>query len=393
MAYKGKHVPAKRGRSSNARPTTQARPAAYGATQRVNTNTQNYANAKPKAQSKTKKKSGGKAALIIVIILLILVILFCAGAILVNAYLNKIQRVNNNDIEIIPPSEATDEVDEPDNTEDPEENQEKAPEIAEEEVEWWQGDKINDKELVNILLVGQDSRGNTRERSDAMILCSINTKTYEVSMVSFLRDLYVQMPEGYMDNRMNAAYAFGGFPYLYDVLDKNFGVSVDGGMEVNFDGFKNVIDALGGVDIELTSAEANHLNNLHGWALSTGPNHLDGDQALQYSRIRYLDSDFGRTQRQRNVLNSIFASVKNADAKTLLALVDELIPMVTTDMTNKQIIELAMALVPHMSSLEINSYHIPTDDGYYGASIRGMSVLVPDLKVNREALEEYLPLD
>ncbi len=365
MAYRGKHLP----QQTRDRSTRPARETMY------------------RERNNRHNNRTGKFLLILVIIMLIFVILFCAGAIAVNTYLGKIPRIDNDNIEIVPPSEATDEVDKPD--EESENPAEKPPEVQQEEVQWWEGDKINDDNLVNILLVGQDSRSNTRERSDAMILCSINTKTYEVALISFLRDLYVQMPEGYMDNRMNAAYAFGGFPYLYEVLDKNFGISVDGGMEVNFDGFKNVIDALGGVDIELTSAEANHL----GGGLYEGVNHLSGEQALAYSRIRKLDSDFGRTQRQRNVLNSIFASFKNADAKTLLALVEEIIPMVTTDMTNKQIISLAMDIVPHMSSLEINSYRIPVDNGYYGAMIREMSVLVPDLKMNREYLTEYLPLD
>lgn len=328
-----------------------------------------------------KKGKAGKAGLIIMIILLILIIIACAGMIVINSYLNRINRVG--DVDVVPPDQAQDEVDDKDV--DP-----TKPVVDDKDVEWWEGDALNDDHLINILLVGQDSRTGARERSDAMILCSINPDTGDVSLISFMRDLYVQMPEGYVDNRMNAAYAFGGFPFLYEVLYKNFGITVDGGMEVNFDGFKNVIDAVGGVDIELTSGEA----NIVGQGAVAGMNHLNGSQALEYSRIRKIGSDFQRTERQRIVLQSVFNSVKNADLTTLLSLVDTLIPMVTTDMTNTQILSLATKLLPSISSLKLSSYRIPADDAYYGATIRGMSVLVPDLELNRKHLqEEYLPLN
>ena len=331
-------------------------------------------------QSSSKKGKAGKAGLIILIILLIITIIACAGMIAINNYLNKIERVT--DTEVVAPEDATDEIDDTD-TEPTE------PVVDEDEVEWWEGDALNDDHLINILLVGQDSRTGARERSDAMILCSINPDTGKVSLISFMRDLYVQMPDGYQDNRMNAAYAFGGFPFLYEVLYKNFGISVDGGIEVNFDGFESVIDAVGGVDIELTSGEA----AIVGAGAVEGMNHLNGSQALEYSRIRKIGSDFQRTERQRTVLQAVFNNVKNADLSTLLSLVNTLIPMVTTDMTNAQILSLATKLLPNISSLQLSSYRIPADDAYSGATIRGMSVLVPDLELNRKYLqEEYLPL-
>ena len=333
-------------------------------------------------KDKKAKGKAGKFGMVLLIILLVLVIVACLFLVLLNHYLNRIEKVG--DVDVISQDQYQDEIDEP-GTEDP-----NAVVIGSEDVEWWQGDALDDDHLINILLVGQDSRGNTRERSDAMILCSINPDTNEVSLISFLRDLYVQMPDGYMDNRMNAAYAMGGFPFLYDVLYKNFGITVDGGIEVNFEGFRNVIDAVGGVDIELTAGEA----NIVGGGAVAGWNHLNGSQALEYSRIRKIGSDFQRTERQRIVLQSVFDSVKNANLSTLLSLVDTLIPMVTTDMTNSQIVSLAMKVIPGFSSLELNSYRVPADDTYYGASIRGMSVLVPDLEANRKYLvDEYLPLD
>lgn len=346
MAYRGKHEPQKSIKESN------------------------------------KHGKGGKAVLIVTIVILVLVILFCAAMIAVNSYLNKINRVGD-DIEIIPPDEVDSDIDKDDNTED-------LPSTSADEIEWWESDGLDDDHLINIMLVGQDSRDSSRQRSDAMILCSINPDTGKISLTSFLRDLYIQMPEGYSDTRMNAAYYVGGFPFLYEVMETNFGITCDGGIEVNFDGFKEVIDAIGGVDVELTYSEA----NIVGGGAYEGMNHLDGEQALEYSRIRKLDSDFGRTERQRTVLLAMLESIRNLSATELLKLVNTLIPMVTTDMTNSQIIDVAMVVLPLISDLELESHRIPTDDAYYPTYINEMAVLVPDLELCQKYLrEEFLPFN
>lgn len=326
-----------------------------------------------------------KAFIIVTLVLLVLVILFCTALIVVNSYLNKIDRVDAN-VDVIAPDDVQFEKDPVDN------NDETAvdPNVEvkqEDEIEWWESENINDDHLINIMLVGQDSRTGGRERSDAMILCSINPDTGEVSLVSFLRDLYIQMPEGYSNNRMNAAYYIGGFEFLYEVMQTNFGITCDGGIEVNFDGFKDVIDAVGGVDIELTYDESCIVGTYtEGW------NHLNGAEALEYARIRKLDSDFGRTDRQRTVMQAILNNVRDLGVSELLGLVDTLIPMVTTDMTNSQIIELAMVAIPMLKDLEMQSYRIPTDDAFYLAMIDDMSVLVPDLELCQYYLkEEFLP--
>ena len=348
--------------------------------QRSKKNPQN--NAKP-VQGPNK---AAKAFIIVTLVLLVLVILFCTALIIVNSYLNKIDRVDGN-VDVISPDDVVLEKDPVDSsgvtTADP--NVEVK---QEDEIEWWESENLDDDHLINIMLVGQDSRTGGRERSDAMILCSINPDTGEVALISFLRDLYIQMPEGYSNNRMNAAYYIGGFEFLYDVMQTNFGITCDGGIEVNFDGFKDVVDAVGGIDIELTYDESCIVGTYtEGW------NHLNGEEALAYSRIRNLDSDFGRTDRQRAVMQAILDSVRNLGVTDLLSLVDTLIPMVTTDMTNSQIIDLAMVAIPMLKDLEMQSYRIPTDDAYYLAMIDEMSVLVPDLELCQYYLkEEFLPL-
>ena len=328
-----------------------------------------------------QNRSKGKPLLVVAIILLILIILFSVGTIIVQGKLNKIKRPDDNTI--IPPSEVVDEVD-PEDEIDPEN---KPPEVDEKEIVWEDIEELESDNLINILLVGQDSRTGQRERSDTMIVLSINPDTGNVSMISFMRDLYVQMPEGYMDNRMNAAYALGGFPYLYEVLEKNFGLKCAGGFEVNFDGFTQVVDIMGGIDVELTSAEA----RIVGDGAVAGMNHLNGTQALTYSRIRKIDSDFNRTGRQRTVVMALFEKIRKADLNTLMDLADTLLPLMTTDLNNSQIMALLTKLAPKISDMKIESYRIPVDGGYYGATIRGMMVLVPYLDKNREQLKTYLP--
>ena len=166
---------------------------------------------------------------------------------------------------------------------------------------------------VHFLLVGRDAHGpGENGRSDSMILCSVDTGAKRVTLISFLRDIYLRIP-GHGSNRLNAAYSWGGAELLKQTLQENFGVTADVTLEIDFEGFQNVIDQLGGVDIDLTDEEADHLNNGHGWSLHAGVNHLDGQQALAYSRIRYLDSDFYRTERQRNVLTALLTTYGGAD--------------------------------------------------------------------------------
>ncbi len=249
---------------------------------------------------------------------------------------------------------------------------------------------INHEPLMNILIVGQDQKAEdtTRQRSDVMMLCSYNMETNEVSVISFLRDLYVKIPGGYSNNKLNAAYHFGGFKLLYETLLENFGVRVDGGIEVDFNGFVEIVDMLGGVDIYLTAEEAPYVSTNS----VEGMNHLNGKKALNYARTRKTDDDFGRTERQRKVLVALFEKVRNADAETISSLIDKALSMVKTDMTDATIASLIAALLPKVSTLKINTYHVPAKGNFVYGYARGMQVLIPDHQEIRDTVEkEYLP--
>lgn len=249
-----------------------------------------------------------------------------------------------------------------------------------------------DSRIINILLIGQDRRpGEDRARSDSMILCTYHKDTGQLTLTSILRDLYVQIP-GYQDNRINAAYAAGGMQLLNDTLLTNFGIRVDGNIEVDFNQFSDIVDLIGGVTIDLREDEAALMNGTPGSSLTAGENLLNGDQALQYARIRSLDADgdFSRTGRQRKVMEAIFRAYRDASLGTLMRLMKDILPMITTDMSNLQIIGYALEVFPSLSRLEIVSQRIPADGAYSPQMIRGMSVLVADMDATRTLLEQTL---
>lgn len=245
--------------------------------------------------------------------------------------------------------------------------------------------------VCNILLVGRDTRDpSERGRSDSMILFSLNKHTNQMTMISLMRDMYVQVP-GHGNTKLNHAYSYGGLELMDETVELNFGISVDYNVSVNFEAFVSVVDTLGGVDIDLYQEEVDYLNDKYGWTLHSGTNRLTGQQALAYSRIRYVGrDDFERTQRQRAVLTSVFNEVKGEDLGTLLGIYDSVSANLATDMTNAQIISLA-ASAYGMRENGINSYRIPTDGLYRDETIRGMMVLViPDWDALRSQLYDYL---
>lgn len=246
--------------------------------------------------------------------------------------------------------------------------------------------------IVNILLIGQDRREDEESsRSDSMILCTYHRKTGDVTMTSFLRDLYVPIP-GHHSNRINAAYSEGGATLLDDTLKQNFDLHIDGNIEVDFSQFSQIIDLLGGVELELREDEAAEINKETGSALTAGKQLLNGEQALTYSRIRKLDADgdFSRTSRQRKVISALLGSYRNIKWKDLLPLMDQLLPLISTDLNYGKLVLLAMEILPKLSDAEITTQRIPADGTFTDEKIDGMAVLSADLDANRALLRETL---
>lgn len=352
-------------------------------------------------KKQTKNPKHKRILLAVTAALLGLILLAMSGVtVYVNTTLNKIKRPDNN----------------PDNTLSAEQVQEilnsggdpdgGAVHVPQDETEPDQelitdvGDAVNTGEnIINILLIGSDWReGQSWELSDTMMLCTVNKTTKTVTLTSFMRDMYVKLPDynGMVcgHNRINCCYALGGMGMLDQCLLENFGVAVDHNIAVNFYDFSDIVDIMGGVDVELTGIEASYLNKRNDWTLVKGVNHLDGDQALAYARIRKLDSDFYRTERQRNVITAMIDSVRNMNVSELNALVQQVLPLVTTDMTNQEILKYVVDFAPLLTDVTVNSLRIPADGTYYGAN-KGteevpMDVLVPNLEKNRDILREVL---
>lgn len=341
-----------------------------------------------KRRGKSKKR---RSVLTIVLTAFLAILLLTAGGAtwFVLHSLNKIQRVDTEKEVWISPELESFETDE----------QEGLPEdavetniVTPEEVVWETPREVKRSDRVhNILLIGQDRRpGEGRARSDSMILCSINEDTNQITLCSLMRDMYVPFPGDYSDNRINAAYTFGGMSLLNQLIKEDFGITVDGNVEVDFNGFISVMDLIAPLDIELTDAEAWYLNEGTDWMLRAGVNSLNSEQLLRYARMRYVgNGDFQRTERQRNVLNKAFAKAKNMSVAQLTELANAALPCVTTDMTNADILKYVYMVSINRMSIGGN-YRLPAEGTYYPTMIRGMSVLVPDLAKNSALLKEYL---
>ena len=249
-------------------------------------------------------------------------------------------------------------------------------------------------DMINIMLIGQDRRpGEERARSDSMILVTINEEKNTIQLTSFMRDLYVQIP-GYMDNRLNAAYRYGGTSLMNDTFRVNFGLEIDGNVMVDFDEFTEIIEILGGVTLDISSAEAKYMNNRKEATktFKAGTNYFNAEEALTFTRMRYAaGGDYGRTDRQRRVLIAIANSFRDADLVTIFNIIDQVLPHIVTNLTDAQIIEYATKGLSILGSGgSMDTLRIPQDDAHYNANIRGMAVLVPNLEACREDLREFI---
>lgn len=247
------------------------------------------------------------------------------------------------------------------------------------------------KDVVNILLVGRDADEGKGIRSDTMLLCTFNKRDSTIILTSFLRDLYVKIP-GHHKDRINAAYAFGGLELLDQTLLENFGVKVDGHVEVDFDDFREIIDLLGGVTMELTAAEARVINDhVRDKKVTEGTHLLDGRQALAYVRNRKdVDGDFSRTNRQRKLLRALAKAYKSKKLPQMLGMMDDILPMISTDISAIELTNYALTLFPMLNSAQIKTQSIPVADGFCYANVDGKAVLLPDMEKNLQALSDVL---
>ncbi len=328
----------------------------------------------------------------------LLLVLMLVAFLKINHLLDQITPYDTALDATVSPSEAEDIIiNDPENIVLTPEEEETLPEIADPVLpEDPQEPEANYDHIINILLVGQDRRpGQGRQRSDSMILVTVNKSTKAVTLTSFMRDSYVQIP-GYQPNKMNAAYAFGGMKLLSETMQVNFGVDVDGCVEVDFNGFQQVVDLLGGVDVKLTAAEVKYLNRGTKWGLQVGMNHMNGEQALAYSRIREIDSDYQRARRQRAVIMAIIEKYKSLPVLEMIDMLEDILPLVTTNMEKGEIIGYALDVGPMLAGAEYSTLRIPADGTFKGGTARVRPGLAAwfqydiDFAANRKLLEQIM---
>ncbi|NLA73021.1 MAG: LCP family protein [Clostridiales bacterium] len=255
------------------------------------------------------------------------------------------------------------------------------------------GKLLSDKDIKNILLMGVDSRNErTDSRSDTMMIVSVNAKKKEIILTSFMRDLYVETPKN-GHNRLNSANVFGGPGLLMDTIEYNFKIDIDNYMLVTFDAFRKLVDGIGGIYVDISEAEAKYMHgsfvNLP--HIKAGESvHLNGKEALWYSRIRKLDSDFHRTNRQREVVKSIIAQTMKTSPIKLYSVAADMMSLIKTDLTKEEILSFSSLIPAFYSGYEIKSLTVPADNTWYYANRYGMSVIVADEKKNADFLEENI---
>lgn len=220
----------------------------------------------------------------------------------------------------------------------------------------------------NIALFGLDTREDnfSNSRSDSIIIVSINQKTKDVKLTSIYRDTYVDI-EGYGLDKITHAYAYGGPELALSTINRNLDLNVTEFVTVNFETVKIVVDALNGIKLEITNAEAEQIG------LSSGGTYtLDGNQALAYARIRKIDSDYQRTERIRTVLDAAFDKIKTMGISELLNFIDVVLPHISTNISTNEIISMAPLAVSFNiaeSSGWPNDVQGYSSDAWYGVPV------------------------
>lgn len=258
-------------------------------------------------------------------------------------------------------------------------------------------------DVINILVLGTDDYGGRltdAARSDAMILVSINKTEKTVKLVSLERGMGVPVLEGEYEGQydwLTHIFRYGGSNLVCRTVEHCFGVEIDNYVRVTFNTVRTVVDSIGGIHVYLSEAEASHLSShfeekeMYAFAnLQEGSNYLNGEAALQFARLRSIDSDWQRVGRQRRVILAAVEALKGASLKQLNDLLDTTLPLIQTDMSMLEIAEL-MLYAPSFLESEFDQMTIPKQGTFGGmVGMGGRSLFAVDFEVNSEILKEFL---
>lgn len=355
-----------------------------------------------------KKRMSGKKKVLLIVMGIVLFLLIVAG-ITVYAITHSFYKTSNytadedamkdytvaqEDVEEIAPENAQGEV------LTDEQHQELDAKIA----EFSEAEPVtNDGDVYNVLLVGVDRRDKSwAGNSDSMILMSLNYKKEQISMISLMRDTYVDIP-GIGKRKLNAAHANGAGPLLLETVTKNYKIQVDRYVSVDFNSMIDIIDKVGGVELTLSAEEVRVANNYitemcglrnleptNYFFIQEGTKTCSGIQAVAYARIRYVGrSDYERTERQRTVLTKVFEKLKTMSLPDLYSFVEDVLPLVTHNIPEDEMWSL-LAKSPSLFQYKLVKDRIPYDDMYKVIYVNCQDMLVPDWEPTIAKLKETL---
>lgn len=256
--------------------------------------------------------------------------------------------------------------------------------------------KMTSKNVINVLLIGADSRkGTNTGNTDVMMLVSLNKKTKQIKLVSFMRDsyLYIEGKNNSYCTKLNAAFSMGGPETLMNTIENNYKIEIDNFVMVNFESFKSIIEAMDGITVDVKKYEANYANNRYKLSMPYGDDvTLNGEEALAFCRIRGCDADgdISRTRRQRSVIDAMISRVKNASVSDLNNYLNALLPYIYTGFSKSEILSLGMkAITNGWAFYDRSELQIPTNDTCQSGSM-GSWIWVVDYQQAAQILQNEL---
>ena len=340
-----------------------------------------FDNYEPPKKNKKQGGSGKKVLLIVLLIVLILIVgLAIGGIVYYTSVLNMMSRPDDVTVETLSDEEINELLGIS--------NEEEVATETTSPMETWP-EIVSDKNITNIMLIGQAAReGEDHRLSDSNILVSINRETKTITLTSIIRDLRVNIPaydgRGGGFNRINVVYHLGSYytgnkidsmKMMEKCIEQNFGVKVDHTIEIDFSIFCQIVDLLGGVEVDLTEDEMRFMKINYYYHepildLETGMNTLDGFSALCYARLRKVgNGDWDRTARQRLVITTLLDKLKNMGIMDVHAMFKQILPNIVTDMSNEEITNYAFEFIPMLAGLQIQQQTIPFENTWWGTDL------------------------
>lgn len=244
---------------------------------------------------------------------------------------------------------------------------------------------VKNKGVTNIALFGVDAQNGNTGRSDAIMILSIDKDHDKIKLSSIMRDSYTDI-NGHGKDKITHAYAFGGPELALNTINKNFNLSIDKFITVNFTTLPKIVDKIGGIEMNLTEGDLKYMKYSD---LTTGKNTLNGTQALSYARIRYDGGDQRRTERHRNVITAIFNKIKSMPVSSYPGTLNELLPLVSTNISSSQFMTLGKDIIS-TGATSIEEYRVPCNNHSNGKNINGVYYMTFDIGAETKELHKFI---